>query len=166
MLAIRFLSQVQFTWSTSEVDNHLGRHDRVSQGHCHISLEPWPLGPGFQLVAVDPTPNATQGLLPPGPSPHVCTPHAVMQQVLADDARERLLHLVRLLGCSSDLLEGAVGVPTLVSDQQMQFQVGLPICKRKGHIVTVTARRKQACSCFTSVNLQAEQSLPAFEGHF
>lgn len=77
----------------------------------------------------------------------MCAPHTVVQQVLADDARQCLLHLVRLHSRSSGILEGGVGV-TLVCDQQTQVWVGLPVCKTKGHVLTVTAKEKQMLGPF------------------
>jgi len=53
--------------------------------------------------------------------------HTVMQQVLADDARERLLHLVWFHGLGPDIPKGAVAVSTLVYNQQLQGQLRLPI---------------------------------------
>ena len=55
-------------------------------------------------------------------------PHTVVQQVLADDARERLLHLVWLHGLGSDV-KGSGRVSAWVCDQYGQVKVWLPICK-------------------------------------
>ena len=63
-------------------------------------------------------------------------PHTVVQQVLADDARERLLHLVWLHGRGSDI-KGTLGVSARVCDQHGQVQGGLPVCKGKGHVLNV-----------------------------
>jgi hypothetical protein len=54
-----------------------------------------------------------------------------MQQVLADDAGECLLHLVWLHRGSSDILTNGLGVSALVCNQQLQVQFELPIYKRK-----------------------------------
>lgn len=70
-----------------------------------------------------------------GPAGPARAPHTVVQQVLADDARESLLHLVWLHGHSSDV-EGTVGVSAWVCDQG-QVQGGLPVCKGKGHVLNI-----------------------------